>query len=73
MQDPRLTESVRNGISLQAGSEKKERRSDLREDDAWITRSADSILPVKNILTRICFEGDAIGTIQNECDTMEDV
>jgi hypothetical protein len=33
MQEPRLTESVRNGISLQAGSGKKRRLSDLRQHD----------------------------------------
>jgi len=31
------------------------------------------IVPTENIFTRIYFEEDTIITIQNECNTMEDV
>jgi len=48
----------------------------LREDDSGITGPGDHIVPTAEMFTRISFEGDAIGTIQNECETcetMEDV
>jgi hypothetical protein len=34
---------------------------------------ADPIVSTENIFIRIFLQGDPIGTIQNECDTMEDV
>ena len=38
-----------------------------------LTSPADPIVPTENIFTHIYLQGDAIGTIQNECNTMEDV
>ena len=49
------------------------RQSDLQELDTCIFSPAIPIVPTENIFTRIYLQGDAIGTIQNESDTMEDV
>jgi hypothetical protein len=45
----------------------------LRKHDIWITSPADPLVPTENVFARINFEGDAIGTFQNEYNTMEDV